>query len=90
MGDIDLKLVDKRGEDFVPPAYTAFSGGGASLGYALVLWTNYHASLILSIYRPGLVHQLREQSPQQLRANSSLMSQHLQHVCKFVLQMAKG
>jgi hypothetical protein len=33
MGNIDLQLTDKRGEDFVPPAYTAFSGGGASLGY---------------------------------------------------------
>jgi ubiquitin fusion degradation protein 1 len=33
LGNIGLQLTDKRGEDFVPPAYTAFSGCGASLGY---------------------------------------------------------
>jgi hypothetical protein len=29
---VDVQLMDKRGEDYVPPAYIAFSGPAATLG----------------------------------------------------------
>jgi len=30
-GAVGIKLIDRRGEEYVPPAYTAFSGGGNSM-----------------------------------------------------------
>ncbi len=30
--EMDVELVDKRGEEYVPPAYRAFSGSGAAVG----------------------------------------------------------
>lgn len=33
-GDVDVQLHDKRGEEYVKPAYTAYSGQGQSIGGA--------------------------------------------------------
>ena len=31
-GNVDVELKDKRGEEYVKPAYTAYSGAGQTIG----------------------------------------------------------
>jgi hypothetical protein len=48
--DIDVKLVNKTKEEYEEPAYTAFSGGGATLGGSApqdaAVMTRFGASLV--------------------------------------------
>ena len=98
-GAFNLELVDKRGDEYTPPSYVAFSGGGHSLGTSAPAAAGAQAGVLgageeapppaVDEAQPTTTLQIRLANGKRIRAKVNL-THTLRHVDALIRQEGGG